>query len=98
MQQKWKGIGFASIGLEFAFSVLLGLALGWWLDQKYDTGGLATLIGLLLGVLTGYRSLWLALKRANREALEQEREQAEARRKFTEDESSPKNKDSHDDD
>ncbi len=86
MQPYWKGYGtYGSVGLELAVSVLLGLFGGRWLDSKLGTGPWLTWFGIILGVVTGYRAVWLALRRANQEAKRAAERDAEARRKFVED-------------
>jgi len=86
VQQHWKGIGsYATVGLEFALSVLFGLAVGSWLDDKLGTGGWLTVIWFGLGLAAGARAIYRALQRANKEAEALEREEQEARRKYHED-------------
>ena len=85
MQQDWKGAGrYATVGLEFATSVLLSLWFGTWLDKKVGTHGIFTLLGLALGFATGARFVWRALQSANREAEAEEQKEREARKKFNE--------------
>ena len=86
MQQYWKGTGrYATVGLELAASVLIGLFGGQWLDKKLGTHGILTLVGLTYGVAAAVRVVWRALKNANREADEAERAEQAARKKFNED-------------
>ncbi len=86
MQPQWKGFGsYGTVGLELALSVLVGLFGGQWLDKKFDTHGVLTLVGLGFGLAAGIRAVWRALQRANREAEEYERREREARKKFHED-------------
>lgn len=85
MQHYWKGYGrYGSIGLELVLSVLVGFGLGYWLDRQLETAWLKW-VGLGFGVVTGYRSVWLALKRANRDAREAEQRQRNARKKYNDD-------------
>ena len=86
MQPYWKGYGtYGSVGLELAVSVLLGLFGGRWLDSKLGTDPWLTWIGLGLGIVTGYRAVWLALKKANREAKRADEQARNARKNFTDD-------------
>jgi len=83
VQQDWKGVGrYGTVGLELALSVLVGLFGGQWLDKKFGTHGILTLVGLGYGLAAGARAVWRALKRANREAEEQARQDEQARKKF----------------
>ena len=85
MQQYWKGYGsFGAIGLEFVLSVLVGFGLGYWLDRQLGTQWIKW-VGLGFGVITAYRAMWRALKRANLEARRAEQRERDARRKFNED-------------
>ena len=86
MQQHWKGIGsYSTVGLEFALSVLFGLAVGHWLDKKFDAGGWITVVGFGFGLAAGARAVYRALLRANKEAEEAERQDREAQRKYHDD-------------
>jgi ATP synthase protein I len=83
VQQYWKGVGrYGTVGLELALSVLVGLFGGQWLDKKFGTHGILTLVGLTYGLAAGARAVWRALQSANREAAEQERRDQAARKKF----------------
>jgi len=86
VQQYWKGVGrYGTVGLELALSVLFGLFAGQWLDKKLGAHGILTLVGLASGLGAGGRAVWRALKSANREAEEQERQAQQARKKFNDD-------------
>ena len=51
MQQDWKTFGrYGTLGLEFALSVLFGLAVGHWLDKKFGAGGWITVLGFGFGL------------------------------------------------
>lgn len=83
MQHHWKEIGgYGTLGLEIALSVLVGLLGGQWLDGRLGTGPWLTLLGACFGVATGFRFLWRALRRANREAARADEEEREERRRY----------------
>jgi ATP synthase protein I len=83
VQQYWKGVGrYSSVGLEFALSILFGLFVGRWLDQKLGTHGWLSLVGAGFGLAAGIRTLWRVLRQANREADELERQERKARKDF----------------
>ncbi len=64
-----KALGvYSTVGLELVVGVLIGLLGGRWLDAKVGTHGVFALAGFLLGVVTGFRGLWRAAKRMEREA------------------------------
>ena len=56
----------ASVGIELAISTVIGLLGGRWLDGKLGTEPWLMIVGLLLGVTAGFRSLFLAARKASR--------------------------------
>lgn len=67
-----QGAGRAStIGLEIAISVVVCLAGGWWLDEKFGTQPWLTLVGLALGVCAAGWSLYKVTVRLQRLAEEE---------------------------
>lgn len=63
---------YSTVGLELVLSVLVGLFGGRWLDQKLNAGGVLTITGFALGTVAGFRSLWRAARRMEREAARQD--------------------------
>jgi F0F1-type ATP synthase assembly protein I len=55
----------ASVGIEFSISTLVGLLGGRWLDGKLGTTPWLMIVGLLLGVTAGMRSLIRAARSAS---------------------------------
>lgn len=83
VQHYWKSAGaYSTLGLEIALSVIVGLLIGDWLDEKFATGGLWTVIWFCAGVAAGGRALYRALQRANRAAEKEAREEERALRKY----------------
>lgn len=68
----------ASVGLEFAFSVLIGLLGGNWVDGKLDSAPWGLLIGLLLGLTAGVRGLLRAVRIAQARVKAQDEARAKA--------------------
>lgn len=58
-RQLWR---YSSVGLEMGFSVAIGVAIGYYLDQYFRTTPWLTLIFLILGVVAGFRSLFSLMK------------------------------------
>ncbi len=52
-----------AVGIELALSTVIGLLAGQWLDAKLSTEPYLTLVGLLLGVIAGFRSLYRAARK-----------------------------------
>lgn len=83
VQQYWKSVGnYSTVGIEFALSVIVGLFVGQWLDEKLGTGGWMTAAWLGFGTIAGARAVWRALERANKEAELAEQKDREARREY----------------
>jgi len=81
MRDSWKAAyRYGNIGLELFLSIVVGFLLGRWVDRHFLHGhGWGTAVGTLVGVYTGFRSLWKMAKQAEREAAaEEERERREA--------------------
>ncbi len=56
---------YSNAGLTFVLSVLIGFAMGWFLDNKLLAGRTApwfTFIFFALGIVAGFRSLWALTK------------------------------------
>lgn len=55
---KWKSpASFTTIGLDLVLSILVGWFGGRWLDGKLDTSPWIEIVGFLIGVAAGFRSL-----------------------------------------
>lgn len=57
---------FSSLGLAVALSIFIGLAIGVYLDGRFDTTPWLTLIGLGMGIAAGYRNIGLAIKKSRK--------------------------------
>jgi ATP synthase protein I len=57
---------YSSLSFSIALSIVIGLGIGYWLDKKFETSPWFTLIFLGLGVIAGFRNIYLALQRARR--------------------------------
>ena len=64
---------YSALGLEMAISVILGLAIGYYLDKWLGTGPWMTVIWLGFGFAAGVRSLYHAALRSGKD-LEQDEE------------------------
>ena len=52
---------YSSLGIQFAVTILLFLAGGWWLDGQLATTPLFILLGTLLGTVAGFYKLYRTL-------------------------------------
>lgn len=57
---------FSSIGLSVVLAIVIGLAIGVYLDRHFDSSPWGTLIFLVLGIIAGFRNLALAMKKARK--------------------------------
>ena len=57
---------YSSIGLQVALSIFIGLAIGVYLDNRFDTSPWLMLIFLILGILAGYRNIGLAIRKSRK--------------------------------
>jgi ATP synthase protein I len=58
---------YSSLGFQVALSIVIGLAVGVYLDRHvFDTTPWLTLIGLLLGIVAAYRNIGLAIKKSRK--------------------------------
>ena len=59
-----KSLGFlSSVGICMVASCLIGLAMGIYLDKWLDSSPWLTLIFLILGVVSGFRSIFILTTR-----------------------------------
>lgn len=49
------------LGLRFAVSILIGIGGGYWLDTKINTLPIFLIVGLLLGLTSGFLTLYRAV-------------------------------------
>ena len=52
------GYQASSIGLALVFAILLGGFAGYLLDNYFETGYLFKIIGLIVGIIAGFRNVY----------------------------------------
>ncbi len=57
---------YSSLGLQIALSIFIGLAIGVYLDRRFDTQPWLTLIFLGFGIAAGFRNIALAIKKSRK--------------------------------
>lgn len=74
-RQLFKSLGFlSSIGISLVASILIGLAMGYYLDQWLETRPMFTLIMLVIGIISGFRNVYILTNRElRRQQLEDSR-------------------------
>ena len=57
---------YSSLSFSIALAIVIGLGIGYWLDTRYDTSPWFTLVFLVLGIIAGFRNIYLAMKKSRR--------------------------------
>jgi len=58
---------YSSLSFSIALSIVIGLGIGYWLDTRvFNTSPWLTLIFLGLGVIAGFRNIYLVMQRSRR--------------------------------
>jgi len=74
-RQLMRSLGFlSSLGICMVASSFIGLFIGYYLDKWLGTSPWMTLIWLGIGIISGFRNIFILTRRAMRE-LEQKEEQ-----------------------
>lgn len=55
---------YSSLGLQVAFSIVIGLFFGRWLDKTFDTAPVLMMVFLGFGIAAAYRNIHLAMKKS----------------------------------
>lgn len=57
---------YSSLGFQIALSIVIGLAIGVYLDRRFETQPWLTLIFLGFGIAAGFRNIGLAIKKSRK--------------------------------
>jgi ATP synthase protein I len=57
------GYRASAIGLALVLAIFIGFLLGYYLDQTLGTGYFFTFVGLILGIIAGFRNVYIMGKR-----------------------------------
>lgn len=67
-QQPWRQLSFIlTVAFVFPAAVVIGYAIGWWLDSKLGTSPLLSLLFLGIGFAAALLELFRELKRLDRQ-------------------------------
>ncbi|NCO53018.1 MAG: AtpZ/AtpI family protein [Deltaproteobacteria bacterium] len=63
-KQLFKSLSFlSSVGISMVAATFIGLAMGYYLDRWLETGPWLTLVFLLLGIVSGFRNIFILTAR-----------------------------------
>jgi len=51
------------IGIEMVVSTFIGLAIGIYLDNKFETAPWLTIVFLIIGIIAGFRNIFREIKK-----------------------------------
>ena len=57
---------YSSLGFSVSLAIFIGLAIGVYLDRRFETSPWLTLIFLGFGIAAGYRNIGLAIKKSRK--------------------------------
>jgi ATP synthase protein I len=57
---------YSSLGLSVALSIFIGLAVGVYLDRRFETSPWFTLIFLVIGIIAGFRNIALVIRKTRK--------------------------------
>ncbi len=57
---------YSSLGLSVYLSIFIGLAVGIYLDRRFETSPWCTLIFLMLGIIAGFRNIAIAIRKTRK--------------------------------
>lgn len=69
-----ESLGLASVmGIHLVSGVIVGLAMGYYLDRFFNTKPWLTLLFLVFGIIAGYKNMFRELKRIQRKEADADR-------------------------
>jgi ATP synthase protein I len=57
------GYQASAIGMSLVIAIFLGGLMGYWLDNYFNTGYLFKIIGLIFGIIAGFRNVYITGKK-----------------------------------
>jgi ATP synthase protein I len=63
----------SSMGIAIVLATVIGLAVGYYLDKYFDTSPWLTLIFLILGIIAGFKNIWVIARRVQRMSKDNEK-------------------------
>lgn len=57
---------YSSLGLSVCLAIFIGLAVGIFLDRRFETSPWCTLVFLVLGIIAGFRNIAIAIRKVRK--------------------------------
>ena len=57
---------YSSLGLSVSLSIFIGLAVGIYLDRRFETSPWFTLIFLVIGIIAGFRNIAMVIRKTRK--------------------------------
>ena len=57
---------YRSLGLSVSLSIFIGLAVGIYLDRRFEISPWCTLIFLVLGIIAGFRNIAIVIRKTRK--------------------------------
>jgi ATP synthase protein I len=57
---------YSSLGLSVSLAIFIGLAVGVYLDRRFETSPWCTLVFLVLGIIGGFRNIAIVLRKTRK--------------------------------
>jgi ATP synthase protein I len=57
---------YSSLGLSVSLSIFIGLAVGIYLDRRFEISPWCTLIFLVLGIIAGFRNIAIVIRKTRK--------------------------------
>lgn len=68
-QTTWQAIGeLGTVGMSFVIAIVMGVAGGWWVDQRFGTQPWGFFVGFGMGFAAGVLNVYRITSRAMRSA------------------------------
>jgi ATP synthase protein I len=60
-------MGYSTVGIEMGLCVAIGIALGYFLDKRFDTYPYLSIVCMIFGVLAAFKTIFVLLKKIEKE-------------------------------
>lgn len=61
-------LAYGTLGLEMGLSVAIGIGIGYFLDRRFETSPILSIVFLMFGIAAGLKRLYEVWKKAERES------------------------------